>query len=128
MGGCIFCQMIQGKAICHKVYEDEKFFAFLDHQPLTPGNVLLVPKRHYRWVCDVAEFGEYWEIAKKVGIAIKSAMNADSINYLTIGEEIPHAHIRIIPRYGNDFPFQLFPKDIPDNEMKIIAEKIKSAL
>jgi histidine triad (HIT) family protein len=128
MNNCVFCQIVEGKASCHKVYEDENYFAFLDNRPLSPGNVLLISKKHYRFVYDVPDFGGYWETAKKVGKAVQSTMNAESINFLTIGEEVPHAHIRIIPRYGNDLPFQLFPKHIPDNEMKAIAERIKSTL
>ncbi len=128
MEGCVFCKIIKGELPCYKVYEDGKFFALLDHRPLNPGNVLLIPKKHYRWVYDVSDFGEYWETAKKIGMVVKSAVKADSINFLTIGEEVPHAHIRIIPRYTGDFPFQLFPKNITDGELEKIAEKIRKNL
>jgi len=102
MENCIFCKIVRGELPAFKVYDDGIFFGFLDIQPLNPGNVLLVPKKHYRWVYDVPEFGRYFETAKKIGLAAQRAVGADSINFLTVGEEVPHAHIRIIPRFKND--------------------------
>jgi histidine triad (HIT) family protein len=129
MDDCIFCKIVSGEIPCYKVYEDKDFLGFLDIQPLSPGNVLLIPKIHYRWVYDVPNFGEYWEAARKVGKRIIKSMGATSINFMTIGEEVPHAHIRIIPRYTNDkMPFEIFPKKLPEEEMKKILIKINSAI
>jgi len=102
MNDCIFCQIIAGKIPYHKVYEDNLFLGFLDIKPLNPGNSLLIPKKHYRWVNDVPEFGQYWEIAKKIAMATVPIVKADYVSFLTLGLEIPHAHIRIIPRFYND--------------------------
>ncbi len=132
MDHCIFCKIIAGRAPCYKVYEDGKHFGFLDHRPLNPGNVLLIPKEHVRWVYDVREFGEYWESAKKVGLAIQRAVKSHSINFLTLGYEIDHAHIRIIPRFRNDGHndgIQLSAaKIIPPDRMRKIADAIISEL
>lgn len=102
MDDCIFCKIIAGQIPCQKVFEDDQFLGFMDIKPLNIGNTLLVPKTHYRWVYDVPEFGQYWEIAKKIGLATLPLVNANSISFVTLGFEVPHAHIRIIPRFNQD--------------------------
>lgn len=103
MDDCIFCKIIKGEIPCQKVYEDDKFLAFLDINPFTLGHTLLVPKKHYRWVYDIPEFGEFWKIAQKIALnIIKSDLKPDFVTYLTVGEDVAHAHIHIIPRIYND--------------------------
>jgi histidine triad (HIT) family protein len=103
MDGCVFCKIVSGELPCHKIYEDENFLGFLDINPLSLGNSLLISKKHYRWVYDVPNFGNYWEAAKIISLATKKVVKGcDSIGYLTLGYEIPHAHIRIVPRFLND--------------------------
>ena len=123
---CIFCKIVEGASPSYKVYEDELFFAFLDIFPLSKGNVLLIPKIHYRYVNDVPQFGQYWEIAKKIGQRIEKNLGATSISYLTLGEEVHHAHIRIIPRYSpTDMYLSLLPpKNIDEVEMKEICKRV----
>lgn len=134
MSDCVFCKIISGEIPCHKIYEDDDFIAFLDIKPLNPGNSLLIPKTHYRWVYDVPNFGQYFEIAKIVGLASAVALNAMSISYLTLGFEVPHAHIRIIPRFDNDksrFEHGINTQNtlsISNEEMLEITNKIKSNL
>ena len=70
---CIFCKIIKGDIPSHKVYEDENYFAFLDIRPLNPGHTLVIPKKHYRWVWDVENIGEYYEITSKIANAIKKS-------------------------------------------------------
>ncbi len=129
MEDCIFCKIVKGEIPAYKVYEDDNFLGFLDIRPLNPGNSLLIPKKHYRWVYDVPNFGEYWEIAKKIALTTLKAVNSDSINFLTLGYEVPHAHIRIIPRFpddGHTDGIRLSAvKNIPPSEMEKIAKKIR---
>lgn len=99
---CLFCQIVAGSIPAHIVYEDDLFLGFLDIKPLNPGNSLLIPKVHYRWVTDVPQFGGYWDAAKKIALSTLPLVGADYISYLTLGMEVPHAHIRIIPRFYND--------------------------
>lgn len=130
MDDCIFCKIAAGKLPSYKVYEDADFIGFLDINPLNPGNTLLIPKKHYRWVYDVPNFGEYFEAAKKIGLAVQHAVGARSINFLTVGEEVPHAHIRIIPRFVGDgevIALNNFKK-IPPAEMEKIARAIAATL
>lgn len=103
---CVFCQIVAGKIPCYRVYEDDLFLGFLDIKPLNPGNSLLIPKIHYRWVYDVPQFGLYFEAAKAIAIKTMLIVKADFCCFLTLGLEIPHAHIRIIPRFYGDIHSQ----------------------
>lgn len=102
MDDCVFCKIIAGQIPCYKVYEDNNFLGFLDIKPLNRGNSLLIPKVHYRWVYDVPNFGEYFEVAKKIALATMPVVGAKATSFLTLGYEVPHAHIRIIPRFDHD--------------------------
>jgi len=132
MRDCVFCQIVKGKIPCYKVYEDEEFLGFLDINPLNPGNSLLIPKKHYQWVYDLPNFGLYWERVKTIALATKKIVNCHSINFLTLGYEVPHAHIRIIPRFDNDGHIDGIRlsavKKIPDNKMRKMADKIFKAV
>jgi len=99
---CIFCKIIKGDIPSHKVYEDENYFAFLDIRPLNPGHTLVIPKKHYRWVWDVENIGEYYEITSKIANAIKKSFNIEQVVSLVFGEEVPHAHIWLVPRFRGD--------------------------
>jgi len=126
---CIFCKIVAGDIPSYKVYEDELFIGFLDIFPLSKGNTILIPKKHYRWVNDVPEFGKYWEAARKIARSLEKKLGATSISYLTFGEEVPHAHIRIIPRYSAEDMYltlrkpQIFTKE----EMENIQKEIKNS-
>ncbi|MBU1129824.1 HIT domain-containing protein [Patescibacteria group bacterium] len=130
---CIFCQIIKGQIPCYKTYEDNNFLGFLDTKPLSIGNSLLIPKKHYRWVYDVPNFGKYWQAAKKLALATQKIVKADFITFLTLGLEVPHAHIRIIPRWQNDYHSHkgIDVKKIikiPNKQMVQIADKIYESI
>jgi len=102
MDDCVFCKIVRGEIPCHKIYEDENFLAFLDIEPFTEGHTLVIPKKHYRWVHDVPNTGEYWEFAKKITLALEKDLKPLYISYITMGKLVPHAHIHVIPRYKDD--------------------------
>lgn len=128
MEDCIFCKIANNQIPCYKVYEDKDFLGFLDIKPLNPGNSLLIPKIHYRWVYDVPNFGQYWEIAKKIALKTIPIVGANAVSFLTLGYEVPHAHIRIIPRFENDQHTHGIDTDLiikqTSEEMAEIAAKI----
>jgi histidine triad (HIT) family protein len=97
MNDCIFCKIVKGEIPAYKVYEDEKFLAFLDIRPLSPGHTLVIPKKHYRFVWDVLNAGEYFEVAKKIAQAQQKVFGTDVIWSKIMGDEIPHAHIWVFP-------------------------------
>ena len=129
---CVFCQIVSGHIPCHRLYEDDLFLGFLDIKPLNLGNSLLIPKKHYRWVYDVPEFGKYWEVAKKIALVTMLIVGATSTSFLTLGYEVPHAHIRIIPRFDHDAHTHGIDTDkvqtISSVEMKTLASKISNLL
>ena len=119
MENCVFCKIVKGEIPSHKIYEDENFLAFLDINPQSPGHTQVIPKKHFRWVWDVPNVGELFEIVRKIAKSQQKAFNTDFILSKIIGDEIEHAHIWIFPNSnisGN-------PKDFVEN-----AEKIKNNL
>jgi histidine triad (HIT) family protein len=97
MKDCIFCKIVAGEIPAHKVYEDEKFIAFLDIHPQSPGHTQVIPKTHYRWIWDIPNIGEYFEVVRKVAKAQQKAFATDFILSKSIGDEVQHAHIWVFP-------------------------------
>jgi histidine triad (HIT) family protein len=102
MSDCIFCKIASKELPSYTVYEDENFMGFLDIHPIAKGHVQLIPKKHFRWTYDVPQFGQYFEVARMVGLATERAVNADYISFVTFGIEVEHAHIWIVPRFKGD--------------------------
>ena len=105
---CIFCKIVRGEIPSYKVYEDENFLAFLDINPQSPGHTQVVTKKHYRWVWDTPNVGEYFEVVRKIAKAQQKAFGTDFILSKIIGDEVEHAHIWVFPNDGasgdkNDF-------------------------
>ena len=94
---CIFCKIVKKELPAEIVYADEEFLAFLDIHPQSPGHTLVIPKKHYRWVWDHPNAGQYFEVAKKIALAQKKAFNTDIIWSKIMGDEIAHAHIWVFP-------------------------------
>lgn len=94
---CVFCKIIKGEFPSFKVYEDNQFIVILDKFPRATGHCLVIPKKHYRWVWDVPEIGQYMEITKKIALAQRKAFGTDMIASHIVGDEVPHAHIWLIP-------------------------------
>ena len=132
MEECIFCKIAKGEIPSYKVYEDENFLAFLDINPLNPGHTLVIPKKHYRWVWDVDDAGELFEVAKKIANKIKKMSNTDLVVCGSVGKDVHHAHIHLIPRFDGDAHEGKWIdiksiKKLPKEEMEEIAEKIREA-
>jgi len=128
MENCIFCKIIRGEIPCQKVYEDDTFLSFLDIRPTNKGHCLVVPKKHYRWVYDVPNFGKYWEAALAITLAMQKALNPSFVTYVTHGLEVPHAHIHILPRESSETSFVPEHKKFRNNEMSEVADKIRKEL
>ncbi len=129
---CIFCKIIKGEIPSYKVYEDDLVFVFLDIRPLNPGHVLVVPKKHYRWVWDMKNIAEFYERVGKIANAIRRAYNTEQIVSLVFGEEVEHAHVWLVPRFDGDGHGGAIDlknvKKINEEEMRGVAEKIKNEL
>lgn len=119
MDGCIFCKIVSGEIPAHKVYEDDKFLAFLDINPRAPGHTQVIPKEHYRWVWEVPNVGEYFELVRKIARAQQKTFNVEMVRSQVFGDEIPHAHVWVWPNLTNDGSEKKFEE---------LASKIKASL
>ena len=117
--GCIFCKIVSGEIPSHKVYEDEHFLAFLDIHPQSPGHTQVIPKTHYRWVWDVPNAGDYFDVVKKIAKAEQKAFGTEWILSRIIGDEVPHAHIWVYPEDGAKGD---------RNDLEANAEKLRAEL
>jgi histidine triad (HIT) family protein len=132
MEGCIFCKIAKKEIPAYVVYEDKDYMAFLDINPRNPGHCLVIPKAHYRWVWDVKDIGAYYKVVQKVANGIRKAMKTEWVVSLVLGEEVPHAHVWLVPRFKDDGHGSSIKLDnikkISAEEMKEIAEKIRKAI
>ena len=95
----IFSKIILGEIPSYKIAESEKFFAFLDIFPLQKGHVLVVPKVEVDKVFDVPDafLSELMQFAKPIAKAIEASFPCNRVSMVTVGLEVPHAHIHLIP-------------------------------
>jgi|SRR3989344_4587949 len=100
---CVFCNIISGKEPANIVYDDPLTIAFLDKYPQARGHLQLVPKTHTRWIYDLpeVEIGGFFTTAAKITRGIIPVLGANHVSWGTFGQEIPHAHLWIVPRYAN---------------------------
>jgi histidine triad (HIT) family protein len=131
MENCIFCKIVKGEIPSEKIYENEKFLAFLDLFPSTEGHTLIVPKKHYENIFDIPQdiLKDSIEVAQKIASLLKEKLGAEGINLLNSNnkiaqQEIPHYHLHVIPRYSKD-NFEIVFKDKTKNKnLKETAKKI----
>ena len=127
----IFSRIIAGEIPCYKVAENEKFFAFLDINPLVKGHTLVVPKQEVDYIFDLSDedLAAMHVFAKQVACAIKKALPCQKVDAAGIGLEVPHAHIHLIPiQKESDMLFSNPKLKLSDEEFKSIAQAINSSL
>ena len=95
----LFTKIIKGEIPCYKIAEDERYFAFLDINPLKAGHTLVVPKVETDYIFDLndTELSGLVLFSKKVAMAIEKAIPCARIGVAVLGLEIPHAHIHLVP-------------------------------
>lgn len=97
MKGCIFCKIVLGEIPSYQVYEDRLHLGFLDINQVNDGHVLLIPKQHVRWVWDIEDIGAFFTASKKIIKAMQKITGEDQVSLFTIGEEVHHAHLHLVP-------------------------------
>ena len=125
----VFSRIITGEIPCYKIAENDKFFAFLDINPLNWGHTLVVPKREEDYIFDLSdeELSEMTVFAKRVAKAIKAAMPCRKVGVTVLGLEVPHAHIHLVPlKNEGDMDFKHKIDDPDAEKMKQIALAISS--
>ncbi|MFH2085442.1 MAG: HIT domain-containing protein [bacterium] len=102
MSDCIFCKIVAGEMPSYKIYEDEKYLAFLDIMPWTEGHTLVIPKKHVEWVWNAENLGEYFEVVGKIARHHRE-ITRDVVRSNIDGWQVPHAHIHLKPTKNNTF-------------------------
>ncbi|WP_226004768.1 HIT family protein [Natrinema salinisoli] len=134
----IFSQIVEGDIPARIVYEDETTVAFLDANPLAPGHTLVIPKDEYERLNDVPEdvATDLYATIHRMVPAVEEAVDADATtvafnNGEAAGQEVPHVHCHIVPRFEGDGggPIHAIAGDRPDladDELDAIADDIES--
>jgi histidine triad (HIT) family protein len=124
----IFSKIAAGEIPSYKCAENEKFYAFLDINPLVKGHTLVIPRREVDYIFDMDddELAEFQVFAKKVAKAIKAAFPCKKVAEVVLGLEVPHAHIHLIPMQSEqDVDFHREKLKLSEEEFKEIAAKIR---
>jgi histidine triad (HIT) family protein len=127
----IFTKIINGEIPSYKIAEDDRYFAFLDINPLAKGHTLVVPKKETDYIFDIAddELGDMMKFAKKLAHAIEKVVPCKKIGIAVIGLEVPHAHIHLIPINDiSDINFARPKLKLTTEEFSELVRKIRSAL
>ena len=123
----IFSKIAAGEIPSYKCAENDKFYAFLDINPLTNGHTLVIPRREvdYFFDMDDEELAEMIVFAKKVAVAIKKAFPCRKVGMAVLGLEVAHAHIHLVPMQSEkDMLFSNPKLKLSDEEFNEIAESI----
>jgi len=126
----VFSKIIAGEIPCYKIAENNRFFAFLDINPLVEGHTLVVPKQETDYLLDLDDnqLAEMTVFAKHVAQAIEKTIPCKRIGLAVIGLEVPHAHIHLIPiNKESDMLFSNPKKKFTTEEFTQTANKISAA-
>ena len=123
--------IVAGEIPCYKVAEDERFFAFLDINPLAKGHTLVIPKQEVDYIFDLSDddLGAMQVFAKKVALAIGQAFPCIKVGQAVLGLEVPHAHIHLVPMQSEKDMLFTNPKlKLSPDEFSQIAAAIREQL
>jgi histidine triad (HIT) family protein len=126
----IFSKIIAGEIPSYKVAEDDRFFAFLDINPMAKGHTLVVPKQETDYIFDLDDttLKDMVAFAKKVAKAIEKVIPCKRVGVMVIGMEVPHAHIHLIPiNKESDMTLSNPRVKLEQPEFEEIAKKIKES-
>ena len=124
----IFAKIAAGEIPSYKCAESDKFYAFLDINPLVKGHTLVIPRREADYIFDLDddELAEMVVFAKQVAVAIKKAFPCRKVGMAVLGLEVPHAHIHLIPmQTEKDMNFANQKLKLADDEMAAVAARIR---
>jgi histidine triad (HIT) family protein len=127
----IFSKIIAGEIPSYKIAENEKFFAFLDIFPMAEGHVLVVPKVETDKFFDVPDeyLAELLLFAKPIAKAMEASFDCNRIGIATIGLEVPHAHLHLVPiNTADDLNFTRPKLKLSEEQMKAAQQKILEKL
>jgi histidine triad (HIT) family protein len=127
----IFSKIAAGEIPSYKVAEDDRYFAFLDINPLVKGHVLVIPKQEVDYIFDVEDktLADMMVFAKRIAKAIERVVACKRIGIAVLGLEVPHAHIHLVPLNSEaDISFQKPRAKLSPDEFSELAKQIAEAV
>ena len=127
----IFSKIINGEIPSYKIAESDKFYAFLDIFPLQKGHTLIVPKTEVDKIFDVPDnyLNELMQFTKPIAKAIEQSFSCNRVSMVTVGLEVPHAHVHLIPiNEANDINFAKPKLQLSTEEFQQIQQLIISKI
>lgn len=127
----IFSMIVAGEIPCYKIAEDDKFFAFLDINPLVKGHTLVIPKQEVDYIFDLSDedLAAMQVFAKKVALAIGKAFPCIKVGQAVLGLEVSHAHIHLVPMQSEkDMLFSNPKLKLTPEEFAEVAAAIRAQL
>ncbi len=135
---CIFCKIVKGEIPTLKVYENSSVLSFLDVNPCSLGHTIIIPKKHYQRIEDIPEeeLNELFSVITKLvkiipGVVGTTDCNIGLNNGKLAGQEVPHVHFHIIPRFEGDKGSSiqgLVRMEVDKQKLPELAEKIKNEI
>ena len=126
----IFSRIAAGEIPSWKVAEDDRYYAFLDINPLVEGHTLVIPKKEVDYIFDLDEetYAGLWAFAARVANAVKAAVPCKRVGVAVLGMEVPHAHIHLVPLLTEgDMDFRKEKEQLPPERFREIAAAISQA-
>lgn len=123
----IFSKIAAGEIPSYKIAEDERYFAFLDINPLVEGHTLVIPKREEDYIFDLddQELAGLMLFAKKVAAKIRQEIDCKRVAVVVLGLEVPHAHIHLLPiRSEQDVDFRREKLRLTSEQFEAIRRKL----
>ena len=126
----LFSKIIRGEIPCHKVWEDEHHFAFLDIRPFNQGHTLIVPKKEHDYIFDmpISESEALWRASHEVAMILKDALQCQRVVVMVLGYEIAHTHIHLIPTNHESDVLPPRAQSVTQEELAQIASQIRSSI
>jgi len=106
----LFTRIINGEIPSHKIYEDDKTYAFLDIYPVQPGHILVVPKNPVEFVWDLPDddYQSVMATAKLLALKLREMLGTRYVHERIVGTDVPHAHVHLIP-FNNTAELSVHP-------------------
>lgn len=126
----IFSRIVAGEIPSYKVAEDDRYYAFLDINPLTEGHTLVIPKKEVDYIFDLdpETYAGLWQFAARVAKAVEVAIPCKRVGVAVLGMEVPHAHIHLVPlQTEGDLDFRKQKKQLTPQRFAEIASGIAAA-
>lgn len=122
----IFTKIINGEIPCHKIYEDELTFAFLDIHPKAEGHVLVVPKREVEnlWDLESTEYQAVMATVRLVASRLRTVLSNERVGLQVEGLDVPHAHVHVFP-FATLQDFHVQPDLSAEPDHQVLAEIAK---